>query len=117
MRGPIQFIIVLLVVYAGIEVGRPWMRNYFLTKTLGNVAQFATKHDDEAVLKEVKNVLIEEGYEDLLMSENISIEKDYDSKAVKLFAEYTDMVTVFGFDLKPVDFSIELEAAEVKSMF
>jgi hypothetical protein len=117
MRGPLFFLFGLLAIYVGWQVSKPWATNYFIKSDLEAVAQYATKHREEDVQKELKNVIVEKGYDKIISAENVSIEKDEDTQAVTLTAEYTDTMAIFGIKVKEVDFFISLRAAFVASKF
>ena len=117
MRGPIFFLLILLAMYVAWHAALPWTDNYFLTSSLEGVAQYGTKHNPEATLKELKSVLVDKGYENLIHMENVSIEKDDETRVVLLTVEYTDTMTIFGVEIMPVDFVISLQAAFVASRF
>ncbi|MCK5808459.1 hypothetical protein KAH37_05715 [bacterium] len=117
MRGPLFFLFGLLVIYVGWQASKPWATNYFLKSDLEAVAQYATKHGEEAVQKELNSVIIEKGYDRIISVETVAIEKDDDTDAVTLNAEYTDTMQIFGVEVTTVDFVISLQAAFVASKF
>ena len=117
MRGPIFILVILFLLYAAWDVSKPWQDNYFLKKALESVAQYATKNGDDSVQKELKSMLIEKGFDDIISPEQISIEKDPDTSAVSLRAEYSEPMTLFGYKIKDVDFVISIQAAYVRSQF
>ena len=117
MRGIIQFSIAVFVVFVAWQASKPWQNRYFLTKSLEGIAQYATKNSEESTQKELQRVLIDKGFTDLVEADQISIEKDDDTGAVTVRVEYQDTVSVFGIDLKPLTFTIEVRAARVRSSF
>ncbi len=118
MRGAIQILLIVFVIFLGWEGSKPWQNNYFLNKELEGVAIYATKHsDEEAVQKELKRVLADKGLDTVIQPNQISLERDEDTGTVHLTAEYTANLSILGIDITTIPFKIDIKRAKLESQF
>ncbi len=111
-RTLVHIIIFLSVVYVGWFVAKPFVDKYRMEKVVENIAQYCTIHTVMETEKEFGNRIIDLGRKDILPS-MLHLDKDEETSKVKATLKYKDSIKLFGKELKPLEFTIEYEAAKV----
>ncbi len=110
--------IVVLILYAGWEVTKPFIDRYVLTKEVENIATYATVNTRERAEKEfVSRVTNKGGVKDKIVNSPIIIEKNEHNNTATAILKYKDKIEIFGFLIKEYEFHIEHTAARVDKKF
>lgn len=106
-------VVIAAVIALGSAV-KPYWDRYWLEKDLEAVAVYGTKnsldHTRDFLLKKIQ----EEGYP--LGEQNLSIDKD-SRNTVTITVHYSDRISIFGKELKKMDFTVTATAREVKEYY
>jgi len=125
MAKVIQAVIAVLVIYVGWCVAQPFILKYKVTKAVDSIAQYATIHTEEESVKEFDNRLKQDlgGRLDTTRTMKdgtrggLHLEKDDETKQVKVTFVYFDEMKIFGQKVKDFEFKIFKEAAQVDKLF
>lgn len=106
-----------LVIAAVIAVGsavRPYWDKYWMGKDIEAGAVYGTKNRLDRTRDFLLKKLQEQGYP--IEEQNLFIEKD-DKNTVTVTVHYSDKISIFGKELKKLDFTVTATAREVKAYF
>ena len=125
MAKAIQVILAVLVLYVGWCVAQPFILKYKVTKAVENIAQYATINSEESTIREFDNRVKQDlgGKVDTTKTMKdgtrggLHLDKDEDTKQVKVTFVYFDEMKIFGQKVKDLEFKIYKEAAKVDKMF
>lgn len=125
MPKAVQVIIAILVVYVGWCVAQPYILKYKVTKAVENIGQYATIHTEEESVKEFDNRIKQDLGAKLDTTRTtkdgkrggLKLEKDPETKQVKVTFIYFDEMKIFGQKVKDMEIVISKEAAKVDKMF
>jgi len=106
-----------VAIAAVIAVGsavKPYWDKYWLGKDLEAGAVYGTKNRLDHTREFLLNKLQEEGYP--MGEQNLFIEKDA-KNTVTITVHYSDKISIFGKELKKLDFTVTATAREVKAYY
>lgn len=112
-----KFFLTVAVIAAVIAAGsavRPYWDKYWLEKELEAGAVYGTKNPEEHTRNFLLRKLQDEGYS--IEEQNLFIEKD-EKNTVTVTVHYSDKISIFGKELKKLDFTVTATAREVKGYF
>lgn len=106
-----------VVIAALIAVGsgvRPYWDKYWLGKDLEAGAVYGTKNKVDLTREFLLKKFQEEGYP--IGEQNLFIDKD-DRNTVTVTVHYSDKISIFGKELKKLDFTVTATAREIKAYY
>lgn len=106
-----------LIIAAVIAVGsavRPYWDKYWLAKELEAGAVYGTKNSMDRTRDFLLKKLQDEGYP--ISDQDLFIEKD-EKNTVTVTVRYSDSISIFGKELKKLEFTATAAAREVKAYF
>jgi len=92
----------------------PYWNKYQITSDLKSAAIYGTKHNLEDIQNLVTGKMKESGY--VFDPDDLNIEKD-ENNNVSISLTYKDKISFFGFDLKDLQFTVEVNEKYVKEAF
>jgi len=109
----INFAISFVFVWCAVSAVAPYWNKYWLGQNMETVAIYGTKNS----LNDTRKFLVEtiKSNRHDFSDDDFMIEKD-ENDNVRITITYTDKITVFGANIKEVEFTVEKTVSEVDSI-
>ena len=114
MKSVIFYIVLIVLLLLSVCAVWPYWNRYLIKTDLEAAALYATKHSSDDALKLFKEKLRESGYD--FNPENFNIDKN-ENNTVSIKWTYQDEISVFGFVLKELEFTLEVTERETEGQY
>ena len=114
MKDAIIVVLVLFVIVCIVSVVRPYWVKYGLENELKTASIYGTKNSVEDIRKLLDKKMMEGDYG--FEGEEFTIEKKKDN-SVSIGITYIDEISIFGWTLKELEFTVEKSSSEVAAFW
>lgn len=114
MKDIIKIVLVLFVIVCIVSVVKPYWVKRELENELKTASIYGTKNSIEDIKKFLDKKMWEGDYG--FEGEEFTIEKEKDNR-VSISITYIDEISIFGYTLKELEFTVEKSSSEVDAMW
>jgi hypothetical protein len=114
MKKVFSYAVAIAIVIAVGSAVKPYWNKYWIHKELEVAAVYGTKNTLENTKQLLFNKLKEEGYR--IGEDDIYIEKDSKNN-VTITARYSDKISIFGKEIRKLQFTVTATEREIKEYY
>jgi len=114
MKKLFSYAIAIAIVIAIGSAAKPYWNKYWIHKELEAAAVYGTKNTMENTKRLLLDKLKEEGYR--IGEDDIYVEKDSKNN-VTVTAKYSDKISIFGKEIRKLQFTVTATEREVKEYY